>query len=330
MNSYQGALFLFSVFFFTGVSSQSTAGITGVRDSSFNVISEYNKLKKNYPFIEEVKEVHSDSVIEKKNITYCKTGKRKLLLDAFIPSWQGKIKRPAILIIHGGGWRSGNRSLHYPLAERLTLLGYVCFTPEYRLSTEALYPAGVNDIKAAIRWVKAHAAKFNIDTTQIAVAGHSAGGELAAFMGATNGIKRFDGTGSCQTAVSSAIRAVIDIDGILAFIHPESGEGDDSKSTSAATYWFGYSKTDNPAIWIEASPLTHAGKNNPPVLFLNSSVTRMHAGRNDYIDTLRKYGIYTEVHEFENSPHSFCLFAPWFDPTVNYIDVFLKKVFELN
>jgi pectinesterase len=70
------------------------------------------------------------------------------------------------------------------------------------------------------------------------------------------------------------------------------------------------------------------GKHSPPYLFLNSSVARMHAGREDFIKVLNQYGTYSEVHEFEGSPHSFCLFEPWFEPTVKYIDDFLKKVFK--
>ncbi|HRH60161.1 MAG TPA: hypothetical protein PL045_06295, partial [Chitinophagaceae bacterium] len=123
------------------------------------------------------------------------------------------------------------------------------------------------------------------------------------------------------------IHAVIDIDGTLSFVHPESGEGDDSKRISAATNWFGYAKKDNYELWKEASPLTHAGKNTPPTLFINSTVARMHAGREDYIKVLNENNIYSEVQSFENSPHSFCLFEPWFTPTVNYVNAFLKKVF---
>ena len=90
-------------------------------------------------------------------------------------------------------------------------MGYVCFTPEYRLSTEALYPAGVYDIKAAIRWVRKNAAKYNLNENKIVVAGHSAGGELAAMMGATNGMESFEGDG-CDKKISSKVNAVIDID----------------------------------------------------------------------------------------------------------------------
>jgi acetyl esterase/lipase len=83
------------------------------------------------------------------NIAYCTVGSRKLVIDAFYPKKQSSNKRIAIIIVHGGGWRTGNRTLHYPLAQRLAELGYVCFTPEYRLSTEALYPAGVYDVKSS-------------------------------------------------------------------------------------------------------------------------------------------------------------------------------------
>jgi pectinesterase len=300
--------------------SQSVAGITNQRDTSFTRYSAYLSTKKNYPDIKIVEEIHSSSVKEKRNITYDKlsltTGERKLLLDVFYPGQKSKIPRTAILIIHGGGWRSGDKTLHHPLAQRLASLGYVCFTPEYRLSTEALYPAAVNDIKAALRWINRNARKYNIDVAKIVVAGHSAGGELAAFIGTTN-----------DTKYSSHVDAVIDIDGLLAFIHPESGEGDDSKRVSAATNWFGYSKNENPDLWKQASPLTYAGKNTPPTLFINSDVTRMHAGREDYIKILTANNIYTEVRHFENSPHSFCLFDPWFEPTVKLMDDFLKKVF---
>lgn len=306
--------------------AQSTAGITVIRDTSYNVNNELKKNQKNYPFIQLPATPKAGIVNEKKDILYCQRGNRKLLLDIFSPAQKAKDKRAAILIIHGGGWRSGDRSLHYALAQRLAALGYVCITPEYRLSTEALYPAAIHDIKAAIRWVRKNADKYEIDTNMIVASGHSAGGELAAFMGATNGVKAFEGAG-CNNTTSSKVNAVIDIDGTLAFIHPESGEGDDSKRVSAATHWFGYSKTENPAIWEDAAPLTHVGPNTPPTLFINSSVARMHAGREDFIRVLNQYGIPSSVKTFEGSPHSFILFNPWFDSTVTIINDFLKRTF---
>jgi pectinesterase len=326
-------IFFFSICVVKGL-AQHTDGITGKPDTSYSLQSAYAGTIKTNPEAKLVGELHFSNLVEEKNITYCKIGDRKLLLDAFYAKWKASPKRTAIIIIHGGGWRAGNRTLHYPLAQRLAKLGYVCFTPEYRLSTEALYPAGVYDIKAAIRWVREHAEKYNLNENKIVVAGHSAGGELAAMMGATNGIDSFEGNG-CNKKVSpkesiwtSQVNAVIDIDGILAFIHPESGEGDDSKRISAATNWFGYSKAENPELWKQGSPLTHVGPKSAPTLFLNSNVTRMHAGRGNFIDMLNYYNIYSEIKTFD-APHSFILFNPWLDSSVVYIDKFLRKVFSL-
>ena len=303
-----------------------TSGLTGVPDTSFTIHSDYNKNLKNYPFIKPVTVTASRKVTERRNLVYCERGDRKLLLDAFFPAARLAKKRPAVLIIHGGGWRSGDRSNHYPLAQQLAAKGYVCFTPEYRLSTEALYPAAVHDLKAAVRWMQANAKTYNIDTAKIAVLGFSAGGELAAFLGTTNGNSAFEGR-DCYTNHSSDVDAIVDLDGTLSFVHPESGEGDDSKRISAATYWFGYAKKDAPELWKEASPLTHVGKHTPPTLFINSSVDRMHAGRDDFMKVLKEHSIYTDVKTFADAPHSFPLYDPWFEPMVTYIDDFLKKVF---
>jgi pectinesterase len=318
-------IILFTIVMAGKCMGQSVAGVTGIKDTSHNVYVEFQKIRKTHPQVSMVGQIPAGLVKEKRNIAYCKPAGRSLMLDVFCASKRKKRNRTAIIIIHGGGWRSGDRSMFHPMAQRLASMGYTCFTPEYRLSTEALYPAAIHDLKSAIRWVRGHAAEYDIDSNRIVVAGHSAGAQLAAFMGATNNMSSFEGAG-CNLQVSSNANAVIDIDGTLAFIHPESGEGDDSKRISAGTHWFGYSKTENPELWRQAAPLTHAGKHNPPTLFLNSNVARMHAGRDDYIRILDQYKIYTEVKTFD-APHSFCLFEPWFTPTIKYMDDFIKKVF---
>lgn len=303
----------------------SIKGITNIRDTSYSNYSALKNTLKTNPEAKLIPEKKLDNVAEIRNIAYANTGTRDLELDVFYPKTKSKKLRTAILIIHGGGWRTGNRTQHIPLAQRLASLGYVTFTAEYRLSTEALYPAAVDDLKAAARWIRANAKQFGVDTNKIASLGFSAGGQLSALLGNTNHLPKFEGNLGDLTH-SSQINAIVDIDGIVAYIHPESGEGDDRKNTSAATHWFGYSKDEYPELWHEASALTHAGKNSPPTLFLNSSLDRMHAGRDDYRKQLAAFNIYSEVHTFENSPHSFCLFSPWFEPTVAYIDGFLKKV----
>jgi pectinesterase len=214
-----------------------------------------------------------------------------------------------------------------PGAQHLASNGFAAATVEYRLSPEAKYPSAIYDIKAAIRWIRANAENYNIDSAKIAVYGCSAGGHLAALIGSTNGIKKFEGAGG-NPSHSSDVQAVIDIDGVLNFTDPaESGKDLDSLKPSGGKLWLGYSYKENPSIWIEASPLTYAGPQNPPILFINSSNARFHAGREEFIEKLNKSGIYSEVHTIPDTPHTFWLFHPWFDQTAHHIIKFLNRIF---
>lgn len=306
-------------------------GLTGVRDTSFTVGGTYRKLKPQYSAIQIVGSELPANVKAALNVVYCRRNGRDLHLDAFYPAKSvGKKLRPAVLLIHGGGWRSGERSQQVPMAQGLAEKGYVAVTVEYRLSTEALYPAAVHDLKAAVRWLRANAQTYAIDTNRIAALGCSAGGQLAALLGATGDLSMLEGVSDCAKGHSSAVQAVVDVDGLVAFDHPESGEGDDRKSTSAATYWFGGPKTETLAQWHEASPLTYANRQTAPILFLNSSVVRMHAGRDDLINQLKARGIHTEVYTFADAPHPFWLFHPWFTPTMTHTLKFLDLVFGVK
>ncbi|RZK65145.1 MAG: alpha/beta hydrolase [Pedobacter sp.] len=299
MKTYFIGTFLLTLL--VGLHTQSHA-----QDTSFTTYSAYKKALKGYPDIKIVPERTSAHVKEERNVTYCKVGDRELKLDAFYPVKKSLKNLPAIVIIHGGGWRSGNRAQHIPLAQHLAAMGYACFTVGYRLSEEALYPAGVTDVKSAIRWIKRNNRRFKVDVNKVTALGFSAGGQMAVLTGVTSGRKEFD-TG-CLKEVSDEVQAIVDIDGTLSFVHPESGEGDDSKKPSAATLWFGVSKVQNPSLWVSASPLTYAGKDTPPILLINSSIDRMHAGRNDFIAKLNEAKVYSEVHTCPDSPHAFCLF----------------------
>lgn len=320
-------IILFILFLPSILLAQRQDGLTGIRDTSYSIASEYQKHIKKYPYLQPVFFIASDSVKVALDRVYDSVNGRALRLDVFSPAFGKKReKHPAILIIHGGGWRSGDKTMHHALAHELSKRGYVCITPEYRLSTEALYPSALHDLKTAVRWTRAHARELRIDTFQLVALGHSAGGQLAALMGATNGKPEFEGNGGWLQH-QSQVQAVVDIDGVLAFIHKESGEGDDSKRVSAGTWWFGFTAKERPDIWQQASALTHVGLQFPPFLFLASSVERMHAGRDDLIRQLNQYGIYAEQYTFEGAPHSFPLFHPWFSPMVEKIDRFLKKKF---
>lgn len=298
------------------------------RDTSFTLSNTAPKVYKQYPQAILVEAKLPDSVFMEKNIVYAAYGKRELHLDLFSLREKGKTPRPGVLLIHGGGWRSGNRQMEWPMAQYLAARGYVTVTAEYRLSPEAQYPAGLYDLKGAVRWMRANARKYNLDPDKIAVYGCSAGGTLAAFLGTTGDEERFEGTAG-YTGTSSRIQAVVDVDGVMDFTDPaESAKDDDPAKPSAGRSWFGASYREKPDLWREASPINYVSKKTPPVLFVNSAQDRYHAGRDEMIAQLNQLGIYSEVHTISNTPHPFWLFHPWFDLAADYILTFLNKILK--
>jgi pectinesterase len=278
------------------------------------------KEQKKRPYIIIASPKQNDNVLVKKDIVFRTILERQLPLDIYYPKYIHK-KKPAVLLIFGGGWRSGNKSQNEAMSLELANRGYVAVSPEYRLSLEAPYPAAVFDLKAAIKWMKANAQMYGIDTRKIATLGVSAGGQLSALLGTTNSNRNFEDTIG-EKSVSANIQAVIDIDGILAFHHPESAE------SAVAAQWLGGTYEQQPTIWKEASALEHINQQTAPFLFINSSNPRFHAGRDDAIKKMDSLHIYSEVHTFPDTPHPFWFFHPWFNPMMDYIDSFLKKQFK--
>lgn len=287
------------------------------KDTSYTVISSYKKYIKNFPQIEIVKPQQFQNITEIENITYKKRNARELKLDAFINTSENN---PAVILVHGGGWKSGDKSHMKPMAQYIASKGYSCFAIEYRLSDEAQYPEGIFDIKQAIQFIKANALKFHVDTTKVAVLGTSSGAQMASLVGTTNNNSKFEEKTGYKT--STEVQAIINLDGILAFKHPKSKEG------KMASWWLDGTYKEKPEIWKEASALTHIDENTPPTLFISSQYERFQAGREEMIEIMENHNIYYQVENFPDSPHTFWLFNPWFKDTVNYVTTFLEKTFK--
>jgi len=148
---------------------------------------------RNYPFVTRLSNELPPGVLAKPGIVYQRYGSREMHLDLFQPKGRGLF--PAVILVHGGAWITGNHAMENPFAMELARRGYVAATVEYRLSNEAKYPAAIHDLKASIRWLRANAARYNIDPNRIAAVGASAGGHLVALLGATNGMTNFEGNG---------------------------------------------------------------------------------------------------------------------------------------
>ncbi|MDP4172560.1 MAG: alpha/beta hydrolase [Bacteroidota bacterium] len=308
----------------------NTSGLQN-EDTSFTNYSAALKVNKTYPEARVAEILFSDSLIFLSDITYASYGKRILKLDIISPVDTNYLKLfPAVIFVHGGGWRSGNKSQERALAQRISLKGYVSLLVDYRLSTEALYPAAVLDLKKAIRWIRANANRYNIDPNKIAILGCSSGGHLSTLVGTTSGVKKLTDTLD-YNEYSDSVSAIINIDGIVDFTNSESKENShDPIKPSSAALWLGGTFEEKPDLWKEASPIFYVSPSTPPVIFINSSLERFHAGRDNMIKILRSFNIYYEVYTISDSPHPFWLFYPWFDKTSTYILNFLNKILKNN
>jgi len=284
----------------------------------YTIETTYQKLKKHYPFISPIAPLVSNKIKAKENVVYKKIGKTKLRADVYFPKDKSKKMFPTVLLIHGGGWLTGSKENERVMAQHLALNGYVGVTASYRLGLKAQYPAGVIDLKDALRWMRKNAKKYHINPDKIAVFGASAGAQLATLIGVTPNSSIY----GKDPNFSDTVQAIVNIDGIVSFIHPDAEEG------TMAGIWLGGSRAENFKIWKEASPLEYVNKHTPPTLFINSAQPRFHAGRDDMMALLNTYGIYNEMHTIPDTPHSFWLMHPWFETTLNYTVDFLNKVLK--
>jgi acetyl esterase/lipase len=286
----------------------------------------YRKLVASYPFIEVAASALPASVEALRDITYVRYGERGLQLDLYLPKARAGKPLPAIVLVHGGGWRSGVRANFAPMAIRMAERGYAAATISYRLSPEAPYPAAVIDAKAALRWMRAHAERHAIDPRRIAIGGGSAGGQIASLAGVTDGILRFD-PGAVPGAVSSGAQAIVNIDGLSDFTSETARkyEDDPAKQPSSAGAWFGGRYAEKTALWREASPIFYVNARTPPILFIGSAQPRFAVGREEMIARMDAAGVPSRVVLLPDTPHSFWLFDPWLGPTVEATVRFLDE-----
>ena len=250
----------------------------------------------------------AQQVVALKDVPYVRYGERSLSLDLYLPA--GATHAPAIVLVHGGGWRTGSRTDLAPMARKLAQRGYASATVSYRLSPEARYPAAIDDVRASVRWLRANAQRYGIDPARMALAGGSAGGQIASLVG-----------------VTGEVQAIINIDGLSDFTSPEAlrHEDDPAKKPSAAGAWFGGRYAEKTALWRDASPLFHVGPQTPPVLFIGSAQPRFSVGREAMLEKMQGYGIPGKVVMLPDTPHSFWLDERWLEPTVAAMDVFLAE-----
>lgn len=201
-----------------------------------------------------------------RDIEYALVGEVSLKLDLYLPKQSDP---PLVIYVHGGAWRAGSKS-DVPILKLLDQ-GYAIASVDYRLSTQAPFPAQVHDIKAAVRFLRANSVQFKISTKSIAIIGSSAGGHLAALVGVTNGEKDLEGNVGGHLDQSSAVHCIVSLYGAsnLQTILSQSTEAGIKMRVPALQLLLGGQPTEKPELAKQASPVAHLDKQDPPLLLIH-------------------------------------------------------------
>jgi acetyl esterase/lipase len=231
-----------------------------------------------------------------KDIVFGKGGEIDLLLDVYHPPEGVTPKRMGIIHLFGGGFFTGNKNAGYIVNDVRALgrLGYTNISANYRLTSQGLWPAQIYDMKGAIRWVRANAAKIGIDADKIAIAGYSAGGLLSLLAAGTNGMTEFEGNGG-NAGVSSNVQAAIGV-------YPLA-------STQAAGSLFptNLSAEERTKMMEAASPAKYIGKTFAPTIFIHGTAdtTVPLSSSIDFFTKLNAVGVPTSITTIQGAAHAF-------------------------
>lgn len=243
-----------------------------------------------------------DGVVFEPDIEYANPDDQHLKLDLARPK-EGDGPFPAILCIHGGGFRAGSRQGYDALCMRLAEHGYVAVTVEYRLAPKYQFPAAIYDVKAAVRWLRANARKYKIDPNRIGTHGGSAGGHLAQFLAVTPDVKQFEGdVGNADQ--SSRVACVVN------FFGPSDFTKSYGKSVDAAEVlplWLGGNLEKERHKHIIASPLYWVTPSAAPTLCVHGTEDKYVAHEQAVwlIDKLKAADVEAELLTLQGAGHGF-------------------------
>ncbi len=236
----------------------------------------------------------ADRVAIEPDVIFGTGGGRSLRCNIYRPPAALK-KDTSVLLVHGGGWSGGDRSQLHGFGILLGRVGYTCVAAEYRLSGESPWPAQIQDVKACLRWMKAHASDLGIDPSKIVVEGNSAGAHLSLMVAGTPNLPAFEGEGG-NPGVDTSVAASI---AVYPPTHFNNLLGDAVKAL--------FKDNDTEAVREAASPLTHAKAGHPPTLLIHGNkdetVPPDHSMR--MYDALDKAGVPVELHMYAGQPHAF-------------------------
>ncbi len=255
------------------------------------------------------------------DVVYGADGSRKLLVDIFQP--EGEKLRPAIVVVHGGGWLKGDKTKFRALAVELARRGYVTAAVEYRLGDEARFPAGIQDCLTCVRFLRANAEKYGIAAERIGAVGGSAGGHLVGLMAAAGNVDVLQGT-SGHADQSSQIQTAIVMAGPMQMISGSVADRSRKQpGQSNSNRWLGKTVDEAPDLYRLADAYEQLSKETPPILFMvgeHDQPQRNQPSR----DKLKELGVWTGLKVYEDGKHGCWNQLPWFDTMVADMDEFFE------
>jgi acetyl esterase/lipase len=247
-------------------------------------------------------------------------GFRPLTLDLYqAPAKPKDTPQPAILFVHGGDWVTGDaRHLagfdDFPATlAALAAKGYVIASVNYRLSSEAHFPAAVQDVKSAVRWLRGHAGDYNIDTTRVMAWGAEAGGQIAAMVGTSCGVNALEPAADAKskaTLASDCVQGVIDWYAPADLASWDTGGAHPSEpgaSTHLGAYLGCEAADCAPGLVRAASPLSYISTLSPPFLIQHGSAdTRVAPDQSQKLNNaLRDQHVPSEVQVYPGAGQDF-------------------------
>ena len=198
------------------------------------------------------------------DVIYSRVSGEELKMDVFSPTNAAGKSLPVVLYVHGGGWRTGTKSMlsMMPGPSELLRRGYLVVAMDYRLAPKYKFPAMIEDAKCAVRFLRAHARDHSLDPARIGVMGDSSGGQLVALLGLTDAGAGFEGEG--WNDQSSRVQAVVDLYGPTDFANGNSN----FITLKLIQDAFGATNTTDP-ILKSANPVTYVSSRAPPFLILH-------------------------------------------------------------
>ena len=202
------------------------------------------------------------------DVEYVAKGHARQKLDLYLPEKDGK-NDPLVIWIHGGAWKAGDKSGNP--ARILVKEGFAVASINYRLSQHAIFPAQIEDCKAAVRWLRSHAKEHEIDPDRFGVWGASAGGHLSALVGTSGGVKELAGS---EEVVSSRVQAVCDFYGPTTILKMneqagKSGRMDHDAENSPESLLIGGKIQENKGKAQKVDPIEYITKDDPPFLIVH-------------------------------------------------------------